>query len=64
MEERLHEQLQDTVEALRAEEYPELDAALVADIMKIEGLHLNARGRVHIRLEQAIDAYLREAKAQ
>ncbi len=60
----MHEQLQDTVEALRAAEYPELDAGLVAEILTIERAHLDRRSRVLVRLEQAIDAFLHKAEAQ
>ena len=56
----MHEQLQETVEALRADEHPELDAGLVAEILTIEETHLNFRTGVLSRLEQAIDAFLRE----
>ncbi len=56
----MHEQLQGTVEALRAAEYRELDAGLVAEILTIERLHLDLRSGVLVRLEQAIDAFLRE----
>ena len=56
------EQLQDTVDALRATEYPDLDAGLVAEILRIERDHLDLRSGVLVRLEQAIDAFLREAE--
>ena len=54
-------ELQDTVEALRAAEYPHLDADLVAEILTIEQRHLDLRSGVLIRLEQAINAFLSEA---
>ena len=61
----MRKQLEATVEALRAEEYPTLDAALVGEILKIESEHLNERGAIILtRLKQVIDASLREAKAQ
>ena len=58
----MHEQLQDTVEALRAAEYPELDAGLVAEILAIEETHLIVRTGVHSRLEQAVDGFLHAAE--
>ena len=58
----MREQLQDTVDALRATEYPDLDAGLVAEILRIERDHLDLRSGVLVRLEQAIDAFLREAE--
>lgn len=60
----MHEQLQGTVEDLRSTEYPELDSELVAEVLRIERDHLNLRSEVLVRLEQAIDAFLREAKTQ
>ena len=60
--ENVHEQLQDTVEALRAAEYPHLDAELVALILTIEELHLDLRSGVLVRLEQAVDAFLHESE--
>ena len=60
----MHEQLQDTVEALRAAEYPELDAGLVSEILTIERAHLDLRSGILVRLEQTIDAFLRDAEAQ
>ena len=60
----MHEELQETVEALRAAEYPELDAGLVVKILTIEGRHLDLRSDVLVRLEQAVDAFLRNAEAQ
>lgn len=60
----VHEQLQDTVETLRAAEYPHLDAALVAKVLTIEQRHLDLRVGVLVRLEQAIDAFLHEAETQ
>lgn len=58
----MREQLQDTVEALRAAEYPDLDAGLVAEVLRIERDHLDLRSGVLVRLEQAVDAFLREAE--
>lgn len=58
------EQLRDTVEALRAADYPELDAGLVAEMLSIETDHLDLRTGVLAQLEQAIDAFLRTAEAQ
>ena len=60
----MHEELQDTVEALRAAEYSELDPGLVVRILTIEREHLDLRAEVLVRLEQAIDAFLRNAEAQ
>lgn len=58
------EQLRDTVEALRAADYLELDAGLVAEILSIEADHLDLRAGVLAQLEQTIDAFLRTAEAQ
>ena len=58
------DQLRDTVEALRATDYPELDAGLVAEILSIEADHLDLRAGVLLKLEQAIDTFLRAAEAQ
>lgn len=60
----VHEQLQDTVEALRATKYPDLDAGLVAEILTIERQYLDRRTGVLPRLVQAIDAALLQAEEQ
>lgn len=60
----MHEELQDTVEELRAAEYPELDPGLVVKILTIERQHLDLRSEVLVRLEQAVDAFLRNAEGQ
>jgi RecB family endonuclease NucS len=60
----VHEQLQDVVEALRADHYPELDGVLVAEILTIERLHIDHRGLVLPRLRQTIDAFLAETGGQ
>ena len=57
----MHEQLQETVEALRVVEYHDLDAGLVAKILEIERDHLDRRSEVLDRLGQAIDTFLDEA---
>ena len=56
----MQEQLQETVEALRADEFPDLDADLVAAVLDIERRHLHQRSEVLTRLEQAINAFLDE----
>ena len=60
----MSEQLQDTVEALRAAKYGDLDAGLVAQILQIERDHLDQRSDVLVRLEQAINAFLDEAETR
>ena len=58
------EQLRDTVEALRAVEYADLDSELVAEILMIEAEHLSLRAGVLTRLEQAVDSFLDTAEVQ
>ena len=57
------EQLRDTVEALRAADYPKLDSELVAQVLAIEADHLDLRAGVLTELERAVDAYLRVSEA-
>ena len=60
----MHEQLLTTVEALRASEYPELDAGLVAEVLMLEQQRLDQRsGVLHVQLERIIDAFLRKGKS-
>ena len=60
----MHEQLLSTVEALRASEYPELDAGLVAEVLMLEQQRLDQRsGVLHVQLERIIDAFLRKGKS-
>ena len=59
----MQEQLLSTVEALRASDYPELDAALVAEVLILEQQRLNQRSTVHVQLERIIDAFLRKGKS-
>ena len=58
----MHEQLQATVERLRAKDFPELDATLVEEVLAIERDCLDLRPGVLVRLEQAVDSFLLQAE--
>ena len=59
----MHEQLQATVETLRAKDFAELDAGLVEDLLAIERDCLDLRSGVLVRLEQVVDKFLLETGA-
>ena len=56
--------LMDTVETIRADDYAELDAALVAQLLQIERDQLDLRLEVHAKLGKAIDAFLSRSEAK
>jgi len=58
----MHEQLQATVEKLRAEKFPELDSTLVETVLAIERDCLDLRSGVLVQLEQAVDGFLAQAE--
>jgi hypothetical protein len=53
--------LREVVEELRAERFPELPAALVAEILGIEAEHVEDRGPAPRLVEALIDGHLEDA---
>ena len=55
------EELQDTVDALRQERYPEISAELVGRILELEDRYVEDRGPAPRLVERAIDEWLEAA---
>jgi len=53
-----HDELRETVDAIRRERYPQLSADLIDRILEIEAAHIEDRGPAPRLVENAVDEFI------
>lgn len=55
---KMKNDLQETLERIRVEKYPDLDPALVASIAEVQADYMESQSDAYRRIKQVIETYL------